>query len=148
MAQEIPDRAEWCSFALEFDRKQVPEPMAMDALVDACLASEPRKEMPDVALINLAAIERAEDGRTSIDPPPTPEVDPTGKQSRRTGIHADYAPLVPLAVLNHQRPAVEVDVLDLQGEYLTDTEPAPPGNSHQRPIPDSCRCPIRARAKQ
>jgi hypothetical protein len=60
MAEQAADRRQASTFSLELDRMCVAKGMGVDSLVDAGSASETRKEVADVAGVNLTTIKGAD----------------------------------------------------------------------------------------
>jgi hypothetical protein len=78
--KQIADCAEWRALTFEFDREGVAKCVSMHALLDARPPSKSRKKMPDIRRINRAAVEGAEDRRTTVDSALPPHIEPASKQ--------------------------------------------------------------------
>jgi hypothetical protein len=111
----------------------------MNALLYPGSSSQARQQMPNIRLVDLSPVERAEEQGRARSHSLRPHFRPSGDKSTRSRIHADNAPLPALPVLDDHRPRFEVNVLWAQREGLPETQPATPQNRDQRRITDAAR---------
>jgi hypothetical protein len=115
VTEQVTYRGHSRPFTLELDGKGVAESVGVNSLFDLGFAREPREQMADVALIDLAALQGAEDGDTAVNAPLPSCLDPAGKERSRSDIDAHDSSFVALAVLDDDRPGVKINVFRPQG---------------------------------
>lgn len=110
MTEEVTYGRNGCSFTLELNGKRVTEAVSVNSLIDLRLAGQARQQMADVALVDFATEQGAEDRCAPVDSSLPSYLEPAGKERGSSNIDAHDPPFVALAVLHDERTRVEVEV--------------------------------------
>jgi hypothetical protein len=120
----------------------------MHALLDASLRCESLESVPDVGGIDGATVERAEERGAALDPEGFPLSQPTLDEGEGTGVEADRASAVALAVQDAHSAVFAVHVLRMERQRLGDAQTASVEHSQERGVANSCWCAARTGPKQ
>ena len=115
MTEQVTYRGHGRPFTFELDGKGVTEAVSVNSLLDLRFAREPREQMADVALVDLATEQGAEDRCAPVDSSVPSYLEPAGKERGRSDIDADDSAFIALTVLDDERPGVKINVLQPQG---------------------------------
>src|SRR5579884_486685 len=148
MSKSVAYHGERRSFALQLQIEAVTKCMGVQSLFDPCTSAKAWKQVSNVAGIDLASSECAEQRSTSLDLALRPKIKPTTRHLDRSGVKAEDSALVVLPMLNDERCLIQIDVLEVEREALANPQAAPPGDGDQRPVPDTGSCSWGARPDQ
>ena len=102
----------------QFGRVSVTKPVRMYALLDTSPCCESLDSVPDVGGIDGVAVEGAEERGASLDPEGLALLQPTLDEGEGTGVEADRASAVALAVQDSHGAVFAVHVLGFECQRL------------------------------
>src|SRR5207247_483418 len=101
---QVANHADGDTLTFERGRVGVAKAVSVDALLDPRLGREARQQVANVALVDRASVEGAEDRGAAVDAPLAPDLQPAGNERRRARIEADHPWLSPLPCCTRTTP--------------------------------------------
>ena len=118
VTQQIADPSQRQALTVKLQRVGMSQAMAVDALCDVCSTGQTREQVAHVVLAHLAAVECADQRLAIRDAELSPSFDPSKDDCSSAWINSYHPMQIAFAMLDANRPRIEINVLGTQCEHL------------------------------